>query len=137
MERTVQVDWEIEQSTLGTWFRPSFEPCLFPYIPSHVKTPKERRQVFLGKIFKISFSFKVSVRLRANQQFDVPKNYKLVAAPLFEIYDNRFSSSVRGRRLNSLSEMVTDRLYRHCPLNCRDSISSFCETSRLCLLDKT
>jgi len=76
MERTVQVDWEIEPSTLGTWYRPSFEPCLFPYTPSHVKTPKERRQIFL-------------VRLRANQQFDVPKNYKLVAAPLFEIYDNR------------------------------------------------
>jgi len=30
-----------------------------------------------------------SVRLRQNQQFDVPKNYKLVAAPLFEIFDNR------------------------------------------------
>lgn len=29
------------------------------------------------------------VRLRQNQQFDVPKNYKLVAAPLFEIFDNR------------------------------------------------
>ena len=48
MERTVQVDWEIEPTCLGTWFRPSFEPCLFPYIPSHVKTPKERRQIFLG-----------------------------------------------------------------------------------------
>jgi cleavage and polyadenylation specificity factor subunit 5 len=76
VERQVQVDWEIEPSCLGTWWRPSFEPNLFPYIPSHVKTAKERRQVFV-------------VRLRQNQQFDVPKNYKLVAAPLFEIFDNR------------------------------------------------
>ena len=36
------------------------------------------------------YVFSNLVRLRANQQFDVPKNYKLVAAPLFEIYDNRF-----------------------------------------------
>ena len=36
-----------------------------------------------------------SVRLRQNQQFDVPKNYKLVAAPLFEIFDNRkFSKKI-------------------------------------------
>ena len=58
MERTVQVDWEIEQTCLGTWFRPSFEPCLFPYTPSHVKTPKERRQIFLGSFFFISLDNK-------------------------------------------------------------------------------
>ena len=49
VERQVQVDWEIEPSCLGTWWRPSFEPNLFPYIPSHVKTAKERRQVFVGQ----------------------------------------------------------------------------------------
>jgi cleavage and polyadenylation specificity factor subunit 5 len=76
VERHVQQDWEIEAGAVATWWRPSFEPNLFPFMPSHSKHAKERRQVFL-------------VRLQPNQQFAVPTNYKLVAAPLFEVYDNR------------------------------------------------
>lgn len=71
VEKSVQTDWVIEESAVATWWRPSFEPNLFPYMPSHAKLPKERRQVFL-------------VRLQSKQQFAVPSNYKLVAAPLFE-----------------------------------------------------
>lgn len=67
-------DWEIED-TIGNWWRPNFEPPQYPYIPPHITKPKEHKRLFL-------------VQLPDKAYFAVPKNYKLVAAPLFELYDN-------------------------------------------------
>ncbi|KAG7230505.1 hypothetical protein INR49_024614 [Caranx melampygus] len=47
----------------------------YPYIPAHITKPKEHKKLFL-------------VQLQEKALFAVPKNYKLVAAPLFELYDN-------------------------------------------------
>ena len=67
-------DWVVED-TIGNWWRPNFEPAQYPYIPPHITKPKEHRKLFL-------------VQLQEKAYFAVPRNYKLVAAPLFELYDN-------------------------------------------------
>ena len=67
-------DWVVED-TIGNWWRPNFEPAQYPYIPPHITKPKEHRKLFL-------------VQLQEKAFFAVPRNYKLVAAPLFELYDN-------------------------------------------------
>lgn len=67
-------EWVIED-TIGNWWRPNFEPARYPYIPPHITKPKEHSKLFL-------------VQLPEKAYFAVPRNYKLVAAPLFELYDN-------------------------------------------------
>jgi len=73
-EGSAATDWTIED-TIGNWWRPNFEPAQYPYIPPHITKPKEHRKLFL-------------VQLQEKAYFAVPRNYKLVAAPLFELYDN-------------------------------------------------
>ncbi|OAD53464.1 Cleavage and polyadenylation specificity factor subunit 5 [Eufriesea mexicana] len=73
MESSMQ-EWVIED-TIGNWWRPNFEPPQYPYVPPHITKPKEHKRLFL-------------VQLQEKALFAVPKNYKLVAAPLFELYDN-------------------------------------------------
>uniref|UniRef100_A0A2K5E1Y5 Cleavage and polyadenylation specificity factor subunit 5 n=1 Tax=Aotus nancymaae TaxID=37293 RepID=A0A2K5E1Y5_AOTNA len=70
-------DWVID-NCIGNWWRPNFEPPQYPYIPAHTTMPKEHKKLFL-------------VQLQEKALFAVPKNYKLVAAPLFELYDNLLS----------------------------------------------
>ena len=67
-------EWTVED-TIGNWWRPNFEPAQYPYISPHITKPKEHRKLFL-------------VQLQEKAYFAVPRNYKLVAAPLFELYDN-------------------------------------------------
>lgn len=67
-------NWHVED-VVSNWWRPNFEPPQYPYIPPHVTKPKEHRVLYL-------------VRLPEKAMFAVPRNYKLVAAPLFELYDN-------------------------------------------------
>ncbi|QQP53866.1 Cleavage and polyadenylation specificity factor subunit 5, partial [Caligus rogercresseyi] len=71
---SVPTQWIIED-TIGNWWRPNFEPAQYPYIPPHITKPKEHRKLFF-------------VQLPEKSYFAVPRNYKLVAAPLFELYDN-------------------------------------------------
>ena len=67
-------EWTVED-LIGTWWRPNFEPAQYPYIPPHITKPKEQKKLFLVQLPEKAF-------------FAVPRNYKLVAAPLFELYDN-------------------------------------------------
>lgn len=67
------VDWQICELA-GTWWRPNFEQHFYPYLPPHITKPKESRKVFV-------------VQLPAGCTFAVPKNLKLLAVPLFELYD--------------------------------------------------
>ncbi len=69
-----QNNWIIED-TIGSWWRPNFEAPRYPYIPAHITKPKEHIRLYL-------------VQLGEKAVFAVPRNYKLVAAPLFELYDN-------------------------------------------------
>ena len=70
----VPVEWTPEDC-IGNWWRPNFEPPRYPYIPAHVTKPKEHTRLFL-------------IQLPEKTLFAVPSNYKLVAAPLFELFDN-------------------------------------------------
>lgn len=71
---TQTLNWKLAD-VLGAWWRPNFEPPRYPYVPAHVTKPKEQTKIFV-------------VQLPDKALFAVPKNYKLVAAPLFELYDN-------------------------------------------------
>ncbi|KOB67658.1 Cleavage and polyadenylation specific factor 5 [Operophtera brumata] len=62
----------------------------YPYIPPHITKPKEHKRLFL-------------VQLQDRALFAVPKNYKLVAAPLFELYDN---AQGYGPIISSLSQSL-------------------------------
>ncbi|KAL1816429.1 hypothetical protein DCAR_0520823 [Daucus carota subsp. sativus] len=70
----VQPDWQIGEC-VGVWWRPNFETYLYPYCPPHITKPKECKKLFL-------------VHLPEKQFFAVPHNLKLLAVPLFELYDN-------------------------------------------------
>ncbi|CAH2077549.1 unnamed protein product [Thlaspi arvense] len=61
--------------SIGMWWRPNFETLMYPFLPPNVKHPKECTKLFL-------------VRLQENQQFVVPKNFKLLAVPLCQIHEN-------------------------------------------------
>ncbi|CAG9536144.1 unnamed protein product [Cercopithifilaria johnstoni] len=82
--------WTIED-VIGNWWRPNFDPPRYPYIPAHVTKPKEQTKLFL-------------VQLPERALFAVPKNYKLVAAPLFELYDN---STGYGNLIASLPQVLS------------------------------
>ena len=77
---------------LAEWTRPNFESLVYPYCPPHVTSPKEIRRIYL-------------VHMPQNHTFLVPKNMKLFAVPLFELYDNttRFGSVVFSNLPQSLS----------------------------------
>lgn len=69
-----RADWHVDEC-VSVWWRPNFDPPKYPYVPAHVTKPKERTKMHL-------------VHLPKTAEFKVPKNYKLVAAPVFELYDN-------------------------------------------------
>ncbi|KAK2173535.1 hypothetical protein NP493_868g01008 [Ridgeia piscesae] len=86
----VPVNWVIE-NVIGNWWRPNFEPPQYPYIPAHITKPKEHKRLYL-------------VQLPEKALFAVPRNYKLVAAPLFELYDN---SAGYGPIISSLPQALS------------------------------
>ncbi|ORC87660.1 uncharacterized protein TM35_000212660 [Trypanosoma theileri] len=64
--------------TLARWYRPHFDPFMYPYIPAHVAESdvKEVRTIFL-------------VHMPPQMILTVPhRDVQLVAAPLFDLYDN-------------------------------------------------
>ncbi|KAJ6764390.1 PRE-MRNA CLEAVAGE FACTOR IM 25KD SUBUNIT [Salix koriyanagi] len=67
-------DWQIGECVAILW-RPNFETTMYPYCPPHITKPKECKKLFL-------------VHLSEREYFAVPKNLKLLAVPLFELYDN-------------------------------------------------
>ncbi|KAG8692069.1 hypothetical protein FRC08_010032 [Ceratobasidium sp. 394] len=67
-------DWEIGDC-LAQWWRPNFETFMYPFVPAHVTKPKECKKLFL-------------VQMPERKVLAVPKNMKLLAIPLFELYDN-------------------------------------------------
>jgi len=83
-------DWYIGEC-LGTFYRPNFENVFYPYCPPHITRPKEIRRVFL-------------VNLPEKCYFAIPKNYKLVAVPLFEIYDN---AQRYGPIISSIPQLIS------------------------------
>lgn len=86
---TYQPKWEVGE-LLSMWWRPNFETLQYPYIPAHITKPKECKKIFL-------------VPLPERCIFAVPKNLKLLAVPLFELYDN---SQRYGPIISSIPQML-------------------------------
>lgn len=89
-EDGVQTEWTVED-VVANWWRPNFEAPQYPYVPAHCTRPKEHKRLFL-------------VQLPEKALFSVPRNYKLVAAPLFELYDN---SAGYGPVIASLPQVLS------------------------------
>jgi len=77
-----QPTWEVGELLAMVW-RPNFEPQMYPYVPPHITKPKECKKLFV-------------VQLPEHCVFAVPRNMKLLAVPLFEMYDNvqRYGSMI-------------------------------------------
>lgn len=87
--------WHVGEC-MGVWWRPNYETFMYPYIPGHVTKPKEQKKIFL-------------VHLPDRFVFAIPRNMKLVAVPLFELYDN-------GQRYGPLISSIPHLLSRFTPL---------------------
>ncbi|KAI9317622.1 Cleavage/polyadenylation specificity factor subunit 5 [Dichotomocladium elegans] len=83
-------EWEIGEC-LSTWWRPNFEPHMYPYVPAHITKPKEKKMLYL-------------VHLPANKILYVPKNMKLLAVPLFDLYDN---TTRYGAQLSAIPHLLS------------------------------
>jgi cleavage and polyadenylation specificity factor subunit 5 len=83
-------DWNIAD-TLAQWYRPHFETNMYPYLPPHITRPKECKKLYL-------------IQLPETRVLSVPKNMKLLAVPLFELYDN---SARYGPQLSALPHYLS------------------------------
>mmetsp|Transcript_3607 Transcript_3607/g.6130 ORF Transcript_3607/g.6130 Transcript_3607/m.6130 type:complete len:202 (-) Transcript_3607:102-707(-) len=81
---TLKVDWEIGDC-VGSFYRPNFETLMYPYLPAHITKPKEIKRLYM-------------IQLPESCYFAVPSNLKLLAVPLFELYDNeaRYGPLIAG-----------------------------------------
>ncbi|CAD6889092.1 unnamed protein product [Tilletia controversa] len=86
----IPVEWDIGEC-LAQWWRPSFETFMYPYVPAHISKPKECKKMFL-------------VGIPPNKVIAVPKNMKLLAVPLFELYDN---AARYGPQLSALPHLLS------------------------------
>lgn len=73
-ETSTENDWNVH-SALAQWYRPNYETFMYPYLPPHSTRPKECKKLYL-------------LQLPHSRVLSVPKNMKLLAVPLFELYDN-------------------------------------------------
>ena len=65
-----------------------------------------------GNGFEMLFNLKMDVFVLISANFAVPRNYKLVAAPLFELYDNSPGyGPVIASLPQALSRLVTKTVY--------------------------
>lgn len=76
---------------ISTWWRPNFESMVYPYKVPHVTRPKECIKLFM-------------VYLPETCVFAVPTNLKLLAVPLFELYENKLKY---GPIISSLPQMLS------------------------------
>ena len=88
----VNDEWQIGD-TLAQWWRPNFETFMYPFLPAHVTRPKECKKLYFIQLPKSSTLlfpawFREPFVDVSIEVLSVPKNMKLLAVPLFELYDN-------------------------------------------------
>ncbi|RYP01890.1 hypothetical protein DL764_006037 [Monosporascus ibericus] len=83
-------DWQIGDC-LAQWWRPNFETFMYPFIPGHVTRPKECKKLYF-------------IQLPKSKVLSVPKNMKLLAVPLFELYDN---TARYGPQLSAIPHLLS------------------------------
>lgn len=102
-------EWEIGD-TLAQWWRPNFETFMYPFVPAHVTRPKECKKLYFIQLPQQSKSHRTSQprhltdRHRAAEVLSVPKNMKLLAVPLFELYDN---TARYGPQLSAIPHLLS------------------------------
>ncbi|CAC9495843.1 conserved hypothetical protein [Leishmania infantum JPCM5] len=86
---------------LATWYRPHFTPHMYPYVPAHIAagSVREVRAIYL-------------VHLEPTVYFSmVQEGVELVAAPLFDLYEN---ASKYGPIIASLPALLSRVLINYC-----------------------
>lgn len=86
----VNEEWQIGD-TLAQWWRPNFETFMYPYIPPHITRPKECKKLYM-------------IHLPKSKVLSVPKNMKLLAVPIFELFDN---TARYGPQLSSIPHLLS------------------------------
>ncbi|KAL8667876.1 MAG: hypothetical protein Q9202_000341 [Teloschistes flavicans] len=86
----VNDEWSIGD-TLAQWWRPNFETFMYPFLPAHVTRPKECKKLYF-------------IQLPRSKVLSVPKNMKLLAVPLFELYDN---TARYGPQLSAIPHLLS------------------------------
>ncbi|EER40979.1 cleavage and polyadenylation specific factor 5 [Histoplasma capsulatum H143] len=74
-----------------SWWRPNFETFMYPFLPGHVTRPKECKKLYF-------------IQLPKKKVLSVPKNMKLLAVPLFELYDN---TARYGPQLSAIPHLLS------------------------------
>ncbi|GKT87897.1 cleavage and polyadenylation specificity factor subunit 5 [Colletotrichum tofieldiae] len=83
-------DWQVGDC-LAQWWRPNFETFMYPFVPAHVTRPKECKKLYF-------------IQLPKSKVLSVPKNMKLLAVPLFELYDN---TARYGPQLSAIPHLLS------------------------------
>lgn len=103
----VNDEWQVGD-TLAQWWRPNFETFMYPFIPAHVTRPKECKKLYFIQLPRSStspFSYHYQIYTNAIPEvLSVPKNMKLLAVPLFELYDN---TARYGPQLSAIPHLLS------------------------------
>jgi cleavage and polyadenylation specificity factor subunit 5 len=82
----------------------------YPYIPAHIENPKEKKTLYFIHLppeskFRFIYSYYYySLISNELEELYVPKNMKLLAVPLFELYDN---SARYGAQLSTIAHLLS------------------------------
>ncbi len=102
-------EWEIGDA-LAQWWRPNFETFMYPFLPAHVTRPKECKKLYFIQLPRSSAPRLIvpdPSDCNANvssEVLSVPKNMKLLAVPLFELYDN---TARYGPQLSAIPHLLS------------------------------
>ena len=107
----VNDEWQIGD-TLAQWWRPNFETFMYPFLPAHVTRPKECKKLYFIQLPKSSTYSHATVPdtmeeiglTKSLEVLSVPKNMKLLAVPLFELYDN---TARYGPQLSAIPHLLS------------------------------
>ena len=104
----VNEEWEVGDC-LAQWWRPSFETFMYPYLPAHVTRPRECKKLYLIKLpsssmFPSRYVIGILITDCLTEVLSVPKNMKLLAVPLFELYDN---TARYGPQLSAIPHLLS------------------------------
>jgi len=122
-------DWRIHDC-VAQWWRPNFETFMYPFIPAHVTRPKECKKMYLIQLPKKSMFFllfegQVLMLICVLEMLSVPKNMKLLAVPLFELYDNTARYGPQLSVCTHVKQMEYRTDHRLSLISFHDIISSF------------
>lgn len=98
---------------LSQWYRPNFDRLLFPYVPPHITSVKERKTLFVVHVdptarFTINHSGIQAPQNprdpRRRHTSDPSESFEILAVPLFELYQN---SQKYGPVIQSIPDAVS------------------------------